>query len=819
MSSKRYDRYDAAEVEAKWRERWEASGIYRFQPNGPGPKHYALTMLPYPSGNLHIGHWYAMGPSDTHARYMRMRGYNVFFPMGFDAFGLPAENAAIKNNLDPRHWTYSNIDYMRNQLRTIGMMIDWDQQIISADPEYFRWNQWFFIEMFKRGLAYKKFSAVDWCPNCNTTLAREQVVGEDRHCERCGTPVTRRDLDQWFFKITDYADELLDFSQLDWPERIVTMQTNWIGRSEGASVTFKVADHDDTITVFTTRPDTLWGATFMVLAPEHPLVAQLTTPEQRATVDAYVAEATRKTEIERQSTEEGKAKTGVPIGAYAINPVNNARIPIWIADYVLVTYGTGAIMAVPGHDERDFAFASTYALPIVRVVAEAEADAAAPLTEAEPAAGVAVNSDFINGLPTAAAKQRVIEWLEQQGIGERAVNYRLRDWLISRQRYWGTPIPMVYCAQCGTVPLPEDQLPLTLPSDVDFKPTGESPLKLHPTWRFTTCPECGGPAERDTDTMDTFVDSSWYQCRYLSPHYDKGPFDPALAQKWLPVDIYTGGAEHAVMHLLYTRFWWKVMRDLGLVQADEPMQRLINQGVILGEDNNKMSKSKGNVVDPDMLAARYGADAVRTFLMFIGPWEQGGPWNSQGIEGPARFLDRAWRAVVEIPSSTDAPADPEALRRTTHRTVKKVTEGISRFSFNTAIAALMEFVNDLMKLRETSVRDTAAWVEATTTLALLLAPIAPYIAEEIWEVLGQDGSVHLQAWPEYDEALLVEDEIELPVQINGKIRAKIMVAPDADEATVIAAALADERVMEWTGGKTIVKQIVVPGRLVNIVVK
>lgn len=812
------NRYDPEVIEAKWRERWATSDVYRWQADNNKPKHYAVTMLPYPSGNLHIGHWYAMSPSDAHARYMRMKGYNVFFPMGFDAFGLPAENAAIKNNADPKKWTFSNIDYMRQQLKSMGMMIDWEQEVISADPAYYRWNQWFFIQFFKRGLAYKKFSAVDWCPKCNTTLAREQVVGEDRRCERCDTPVTKRDLDQWYFKITDYADELLDFSALDWPERITTMQRNWIGRSEGAEVTF-TSEQGDPITVFTTRPDTLWGATFMVLAPEHPLVAKLTSDEQRATVESYVAEAIRKTEVERQSTADDKPKTGVWIGAYAINPVNHAKIPIWIADYVLMTYGTGAIMAVPGHDERDFSFAKAYNLPIQRVVASDESHANDPLDHAETDYAISVNSGFISGLPSAEAKAKVIAWLQEQNIGMGKVNYRLRDWLISRQRYWGTPIPMVYCGTCGTVPLPDAQLPLILPDNVDFKPTGESPLKLHPTWRFTTCPQCGGDAERDTDTMDTFVDSSWYQCRYLDPKNAYAPFDREIAKEWLPVDQYTGGAEHAVMHLLYTRFWWKAMRDMGLVDGPEPMKKLINQGVILAENGLRMSKSRGNVVDPDVLVAKYGADVVRTFLMFIGPWEQGGPWSSKGIEGPVRFLDRAWRVVTDTPRKHDGAGDPAELRRVTHRTIKKVGDDLGRFSFNTAIAALMEYVNEMMRLRETNVYGTDAWREACKTLALLIAPITPHLAEELWETLGHRDSVHVQAWPQFDEAMLIENEIELPVQVNGKVRGKVVVPANASEDAIIAAAMQAERVIEHVAGKAIVKQIVVPNRMVNIVVK
>ena len=818
-------RYSPAEAEARWRERWEHQGLYRFKPFAPEPKHYALTMLPYPSGNLHIGHWYAMAPSDTHARFRRMQGFNVFFPMGFDAFGLPAENAAIKHNLDPKEWTFKNIAYMREQLKTMGMMVDWEQQIISASPEYYRWNQWFFIEFYKRGLAYKKFSAVDWCPSCNTTLAREQVVGDERRCERCGTAVTKRDLDQWFFKITDYADELLEFADMEWPERIVTMQQNWIGRSEGAKVTFKIDDSAQTVTVFTTRPDTLWGATFMVLAPEHPLVEQLTSAEQQAAVAAYVAEATRKTEIERQSTDEAKQKTGVPIGAYAINPASGERMPIWIADYVLMSYGTGAIMGVPAHDQRDFEFARAFDISINVVIQPHDGDAldAATMTEGYAGSGTMVNSGPLNGVQAGKEPGQsvaaAIEWLVEQGLGEKAITYRLRDWLVSRQRYWGTPIPMISCEQCGTVPVPDDQLPVELPEQVDFKPTGESPLKLHPTWRFTSCPQCGGAAERDTDTMDTFVDSAWYQCRYLRPHEEAAPFTPELAHTWLPVDMYTGGAEHAVMHLLYTRFWWKVMHDMGLVTGAEPMRRLINQGIILGEDNNKMSKSRGNVIDPDILVERYGADVVRAFLMFIGPWEQGGPWNSQGIEGVVRFLDRTWRVATEVPSNTDKPGDVQAIERTMHKTIKKVTEDIERFAFNTAIAGLMEYVNELMKARETAVYGTSEWNNAIRCLALLLAPITPFIAEEIWEHTGNQDSVHVQQWPTYDEALLIADSIEMPVQVNGKVRGTVAVAVDITEAALIEAALQVENIVRYTEGKTIVKTIVVPQRMVNIIVK
>jgi len=814
------ERYDAVDNERKWQRQWEESGIYKFHPQPERTKYYALTMLPYPSGNLHMGHWYAYSPSDTNARYRRMRGFDVFFPMGFDAFGLPAENAAIKRNINPKTWTYSNIDYMRDQLRAMGMMIDWDQQIISCDPEYYRWNQWFFIQFYKHGLAYRTFAPVDWCPSCNTTLAREQVKGEERVCERCGTPVIKKDLDQWLFRITNYADELLDFSKMDWPERITTQQRNWIGRSEGANVTF-TTENGNPIEVFTTRPDTLWGATFMVLAPEHPLVETITSPQQREVVDAYRLAASRESEIDRLNTE--KEKTGVWTGGYAINPVNDQKIPIWIADYVLMGYGTGAIMAVPAHDQRDFEFARQFELPIA-VVVQPEGETLDPATMpgAWPGDGVMVNSGPLDGTPAGKGEgqsvKAAIAWLEQHGRGKAAVTYRLRDWLISRQRYWGTPIPMIYCPSCGEVPVPEDELPVTLPDDVDFVPTGQSPLKLHPTWRFVACPSCGSQAERDTDTMDTFVDSSWYPYRYLSPHFDQAPFDPQIGEHWLPIDQYTGGAEHAVMHLLYARFWTKVMRDLGLVSFDEPMLRLFNQGIILGEDNEKMSKSRGNVVDPDDLVARYGADAVRMFLMFIGPWEQGGPWSSRGLEGTVRFINRCFNIVVEQARGGEG-GDGDALRRLTHRTLRKVGDDLERFAFNTAIAALMELVNELYRQRETAVYRSEAWSESIRMLTLMLAPFAPHLAEELWQRIGGQGSVHLQSWPAFDPALTIDETVELVVQINGKVRDRLVVAADTADDEIRELALASERVRESINGKQVARVVVVPKKLVNIVVK
>nr|MDQ5819174.1 leucine--tRNA ligase [Actinomycetota bacterium] len=566
--------YNPETIERRWQERWAESGLYKTDENPSKPKHYALTMLPYPSGDLHVGHWYPMTPSDTRARFMRMRGYRVFFPIGFDAFGLPAENAAINRGIHPYKWTMSNIENMRGQLRQMGTMFDFDAEVVTCDPEYYRWNQWFFLKFFERGLAYRTEAPVDWCPKDNTTLAREQVIGPDRRCERCGTPVIKKNLAQWLFKITDYAEELLDFSKIEWPERVKTLQTNWIGRSEGAEIVFEVEGYGP-VEVFTTRPDTLFGATFFVMSPEHPAVERITTPERADEVRAYVEKASRMSEIDR--TDVTREKTGVFTGAYATNPANNERIPVFIADYVLMGYGTGAIMAVPAHDERDFEYARKYGVAIRTVIAPPDWGGG-ELDKAYVGEGTMVNSGEFDGTPSEEGKERVTAWLEERGAGRAAVTYRLRDWLISRQRYWGTPIPIIYCDSCGTVPVPEEDLPVLLPEDAEFMPTGESPLKHDPDFYNTQCPECGGPATRETDTMDTFMDSSWYQYRYLSPHYDEGPFDPERGEKWLPVDQYTGGIEHAVMHLLYTRFFTKVMRDLGLVTFDEPMLRLFNQG-------------------------------------------------------------------------------------------------------------------------------------------------------------------------------------------------------------------------------------------------
>ncbi|MFL7839979.1 MAG: leucine--tRNA ligase [Candidatus Promineifilaceae bacterium] len=812
------DTYKPQELEPRWQNTWNETALYRQVIDENTPKYYAMTMLPYPSGDLHIGHWYAMAPSDARARYLRMKGYNVMFPMGFDAFGLPAENAAIKQNVHPKTWTYANIERMRAQLRSMGTMIDWQREAISADPSYYRWSQWFFKKLMEMGLAYRKMSAVDFCPHCNTTLAREQVWGEDRHCERCGTPVIKKDLEQWFFKITDYADELLDFSQIDWPERVITMQTNWIGRSTGADVTFR-SESGEPIEIFTTRPDTLWGATFMVLAPEHPLVDQITTPEQAEAVQAYREQAARLSDIDRETAE--REKTGVFTGAYAINPVNKARIPIWIADYVMMGYGSGAIMAVPGHDERDFEFARKYGLEIIEVILVPGRDVNEPMTEATTSKteGVMINSDFFNGTPVTEGIEKVTAWLEEQGIGKAAVNYRLRDWLISRQRYWGAPIPVIYCPEHGAVPVPDDQLPVLLPDDVEFMPTGESPLKFHDGFLHTECPICGRPSLRETDTMDTFMCSSWYQYRYLSPDYDLAPFDPKEGEYWLPVDQYTGGIEHATMHLIYTRFFTKTMRDMGLVNFDEPMKALYNQGMVLGEDGEKMSKSRGNVVAPDSLVDQYGADTVRTYLMFFAKWDQGGPWNYDGIKGPQRLLNDVWmlaNADYE-PQKVDKEAD-RALQRKTHQVVRKVGEDMESFSFNTAVAAIMELRNALLAAQRDKNVSVAIWQEAIEKMLLVLAPIAPHITEELWSRRGKPYSIHQQPWPTWDEEIAREEQVTLIVQVNGKVRDRIEVPADTDDGALKEAALASENVQRFLDGREPRKVIVVKGKLVNIVI-
>lgn len=814
------EHYDPGEIEPRWQQRWQRDSLYRAEINPDRTKFYALTMLPYTSGNLHIGHWYAMAPSDARARYMRMRGLNVMFPIGFDAFGLPAENAAIERNIHPKEWTYANVKIMRGQLRSMGAMWDWEREAISSDPEYYRWTQWFFLQFFNNDLAYKKMSPVDWCPRCNTTLAREQVVGEERVCERCGTPVVKKDLEQWFFRITNYADELLDFSAIDWPEPVMLLQTNWIGKSEGASVTFET-EAADPIPVFTTRPDTLWGATFMVLAPEHPLVEKVTTDEQEAVVHEYVHQAVRRTDIEREAVD--REKTGVFTGGYAINPVNEERVPIWIADYVLMSYGTGAIMAVPAHDERDFAFARKYDLEVRPVIQPEDVETldGATMTEAQPVYGEMINSGPLSGTPADRAVEATIEHLEENEIGEGAVGYRLRDWLISRQRYWGAPIPIVECEQCGQIAVPEEDLPVRLPDEVEWKPTGESPLKLHPTWKNTTCPQCGGPAERDTDTMDTFMCSSWYHLRYLSPDYDEGPFDPAEYNYWMPVDVYTGGVEHATMHLIYTRFFHKACRDLGITKGPEPMLQLRNQGQILGPDGFRMSKSRGNVIDPDEQVATYGADTVRAYLMFGYRWSEGGPWDDENIQGVVRWINRVWTHITETadaPAVEDGEETARTLRRKLHQTIEQVGRDLERFEFNTVVSALMELTNTIASAREAGAAGSAAFRETVEGLLLLMAPVTPHIAEELWSFLGKPYSIHQQRWPQFDPEIAREEQITLVLQVNGKVRDRVTVAADIAESAAKELALENETVQRYLEGSEPKKVIYVPGRLVNVVI-
>jgi leucyl-tRNA synthetase len=810
-------KYNPQEIEKKWQQKWATDRIYEVKEDSRGPKFYALTMFPYTSGDLHIGHWYAMAPSDVHARFKRMQGYNVLHPMGFDAFGLPAENAAISHGIHPYEWTMKNVENMRRQLRSMGAIYDWDREAITCLPEYYKWTQWFFLKFYHAGLAYRAKAPVNWCPRCQTVLANEQVLGEG-FCERCGTTVTKKDLEQWFFRITEYAEELLDFSHLEWPERIKIMQKNWIGKSEGAEISFrlehKVLEQKE-IKVFTTRPDTIFGVTFFLLAPEHPLVSQLTAPEHKVEVDEYIAWCRRQTEYERVAL--GREKTGVFLGNYVVNPLSGEPVPIWITDYVLPTYGTGAVMAVPAHDERDLEFARKFKLPVRTVIAP-PGWSGEELTEAYTESGTMVNSWEFSGLSSDQGYEAICDLLEKKGWGKRTVIYRLRDWLISRQRYWGAPIPMVYCDKCGIVPVPEEDLPVLLPLDAEFKPTGESPLKYCQSFVNTTCPKCSGPARRETDTMDTFMCSSWYFLRYTSPKTLDAPFDAAKVKYWLPVDLYTGGAEHAVMHLFYARFFIKALRDMGLLDFDEPFTRLFNQGTIIYR-GDKMSKSRGNVIAPDEYVVELGADAVRGYLMFIGPWELGGEWNDSGIVGISRWLNRVWNLVGTdyTNRAVDLEAEKELLH-ITHRTIKKVTADLEKFRFNTMLASLMEFSNYLSKVKEREVASDFLWREAISYLLLLLAPSAPHLAEELWTMTGHPYSIHNQAWPRYDEELAKEEEITLVIQVNGKLRDKVLVPASINEVEAKELALGRERVKAYIDGKKLSNVIYVPRRVVNIVI-
>jgi leucyl-tRNA synthetase len=833
MAEEKEQRYDPAAIEPKWQQRWAADPkLYAAEPATSGkPKYYVLEMLPYPSGQLHMGHVRNYSIGDALARHMWMRGYNVLHPMGWDAFGLPAENAALKNNTPPREWTLSNIAAMKRQMQRLGLGYDWATEVTTCLPDYYRWNQWFFLRMYEKGLVYRKKSKVNWCPECATVLANEQVV--DGRCWRHeDTIVEQHDLEQWFFRITAYADELLaGLDKLDgWPEKVRTMQRNWIGRSEGTEVDFKLEGGTEKIRVFTTRVDTIFGATSVQLAPQHALVAAFTAADSK--LRTQVDELLDQQKKARETGDLGAIeKHGIPTGHFAVNPYNGQRVPIWVANYILADYGTGAIMSVPGHDERDFEFATKYGLPIVEVIRPAgqTTPVELPFLSEE---GVLVNSGEYDGLSCAEAQKRMQEVAARSAFGEATVTFRLKDWGVSRQRYWGTPIPMVNCERDGLVPVPDDQLPVVLPPQIEITQQGGSPLGRVPEFVNTTCPKCGGPAKRETDTMDTFVDSSWYFYRYTDAKNANAPFDPATAQYWFPIDQYIGGVEHAILHLIYSRYWTKVMRDLGMIVNDEPAQRLFTQGMVI-KDGAKMSKSKGNVVSPDDMVARYGADATRMYALFAAPPDSDLDWQEDGVAGVSRFLARVWRLVTKYaPLARSASSEPPnsaqtglslKLLRKLHQTIAKITldfEG--RWHFNTCVAAIMELVNDLQAAdAQLAAGEVPAPVmrELMSSLVLLLAPFAPFLAAELWEELGGEGGVLRAPWPKSDPGLAKEDELEIPVQINGKLVAVVRVAAGADSKTIEAAALADEKVKSRTAGKTVAKVIVVPGRAVNLVVK
>ena len=812
----------STKIDEKWQKIWEENETYKFDDTKLDKKLYTLEMFSYPSGaQLHAGHWFNSGPTDTWARLKRMQGYNVFQPMGFDAFGLPAENYAIKTGIHPEDSTLKNIETMEKQLKSMGAMFNWENEVVTCLPDYYKWTQWLFLKLYEKGLAYRKKAPVNWCPSCNTVLANEQVV--EGECERCGTEVTKKDLTQWFFKITDYADELLDkLGSLDWPEKTKSMQKHWIGRSYGAQVTFKVKDSDLQFDVFTTRVDTLNGVTYVVLAPENKLVDELTTPENKAAVEEYKEAAAKQSDIERQSS--SKEKSGVFTGSYAINPINGKVVPIWIADYVLATYGTGCVMAVPAHDERDFAFATKFNLPIERVITDKVGnEPELPFCEH----GILVNSGKFDGLTTDEAKKSIVAELEKDKLGEMKVNFRLRDWLVSRQRYWGAPIPIIYCDDCGIVPVPEKDLPVKLPYDVEFTPDGKSPLSKCESFINTTCPCCGKPAKREADTLDTFVCSSWYYLRYADNKNEDAPFDPEKINKILPVDKYVGGPEHACMHLLYARFITKALRDMGYLNFDEPFLSLTHQGLILGPDGLKMSKSKGNTISPDDYIKQYGADVFRMYLMFGFGYTEGGAWSDDGIKSVGKFVDRIERTlelsreVINSSENTKTTIDaPEKeLNFWRHTAIKGVTEDGNKMQFNTAIARLMELTNALNKYLQEGVKNPAFLKETVVDFIKLLASFAPHFSEEQWSLLGYNTTVFNERLPEFDPNALVKDEVEIAIQINGKIKAKIMVASNLDEEGIKAAALDNEIIRENTNGKNIVKVIVIKGRLVNIVVK
>jgi len=847
------ERYDAAAIESKWQATWEEQRAFQATEDAGRQKYYLLEMFPYPSGRIHMGHVRNYSIGDVVARFKRLQGFNVLHPMGWDAFGMPAENAAIQHGTHPARWTWENIAHMRDQLKKMGFSYDWDRELATCDAAYYKWEQLIFLKMLEQGLAYRKSSFVNWCPTCQTVLANEQV--DNGGCWRCDSQVEQKELDQWFFKITDYAQELLDdtWRLTGWPEPVLVMQRNWIGRSIGCEIDFPVADRELSVKVFTTRQDTLYGATFMSLAPEHPLALELATAERRQEVEAFIARVRQQDKLRR--TSDDLVKEGVFTGSFCVNPVNGRRIPVFLANFVLMDYGTGAVMAVPTHDQRDFEFARKYGLDLVVVIQpEGETFDAATMTEAWTGPGRLVHSGPFDGVDNEQAKEDIALYLEQQGVGRRTVNFRLRDWGVSRQRYWGTPIPIIYCPACGAVPVPEAELPVLLPEDVEISGEGGSPLARHAAFLNVPCPQCGTPARRETDTFDTFVESSWYFARYACPQYGDGPLDRAAVDYWLPVDQYIGGVEHAVMHLLYARFFTKVLRDLGMLGLDEPFSNLLTQGMVCMETrscpthgwlfpeqvvdgqcslcgqpaqvgrNEKMSKSKKNVVDPDQLISRFGADTARLFSLFAAPPEKDLEWNEQGVEGCYRFLHRVWRVVLDhlelvgaatIPARTEGEA--RVLRRQVHRTIKKVTEDVDgRFHFNTAIAAVMELVNAIYGFKDKPA-NPGVLREALETTVRLLAPFVPHIAEELWARLGHAGGLEAAGWPQWDAAALVEEEKTIVVQVNGKVRGKVTVVADADDEVTRQAALADANVARFLEGKTVRKVVVVPGRLVNIV--
>jgi len=817
--------YDFSKIEAKWQKKWDDEKTFKVTENSDKPKYYTLEMFPYPSGNLHMGHVRNYSIGDVVARYKTMSGYNVLHPMGWDSFGLPAENAAIKHGANPKDWTFSNMDNMRSQLKGMGISYDWDREVATCKQDYYKWTQWMFLQLYNNNLAYKKKSYVNWCPSCQTVLANEQVVGGK--CERCKSDVGKKDLEQWFFSITKYADRLLaDIDKLKgWPEKVKTMQANWIGKSHGAEVDFKLDGTDTTLTVYTTRPDTIFGVSFMVMAPESPLAEEIISgSETEKECREFIHKMQFVKEVDRASTE--VEKEGVFTGRYVINPLTNKKVPLYLANYVLMDYGTGVVMAVPAHDQRDFEFAKKYNLPIDVVISPDGSDmSGADLNESFEAEGIMINSGEFNGMNNREALPKMIEYMNKKGIGSKKTNFRLRDWLISRQRYWGAPIPIIYCPDCGEVPVPECDLPVILPEDVEFTGQGKSPITTSATFRNAPCPKCGKMGTRDMDTMDTFVCSSWYFLRYCDPHNDKMPFDKDKADYWMNVDQYIGGVEHAILHLLYARFFTKALHDLGYVSCDEPFENLLTQGMVL-KDGSKMSKSVGNVVSPEEIISKYGADTARLFILFAAPPERDLEWSDTAVEGSFRFLNRVFRFVddnlskIDLTSTYDVSAlssEDKELRYVLNSSIKKATDDISiRFNFNTAISSIMELVNALYSYKGSN---NALLSEAVKAVIIMLAPFVPHITEELWTMIGGNGSVHEQSWVTCDETALVKDEVEIVVQINGKVKDKMMIASNLTNEEIEKIVLSNEKILQFTEGKTIVKFIVVKGKLANIVVK